>query len=108
GIQIVTLARTHIFRHPERVDNTGTGMFYISPVYPAQFGIEEANIEWGVMNDQFGAINKIQEVIDNIGECRFVLQEFKCYPMHFLCALVNFTFRVNVDMKMIFGDPPVD
>jgi hypothetical protein len=77
GIQAVALAGPHVFRHLQCVDNTGAGMLYISPVYPAQFSIKEADIEWGIMDNQFSAINKIKEVVDNIGKCRFVLQEFK-------------------------------
>ena len=54
-IEAVALARMQIFGHAQRVDDCGTisGEFLFA--HQRQFGIEKADIEWCVVNDQFGA-----------------------------------------------------
>ena len=55
------------------------------------------------MHNQLGIGNEIQQLINDVRKARLVLQKFQGNTMHLLCALVYFTIRVEVIMKMLFG-----
>ena len=46
------------------------------PAGALQLGVEEAQIERGIVDDQLGIAEKGNEIVRLVGEQRFVLEEF--------------------------------
>jgi hypothetical protein len=66
---------------------------------PRQLGIEEADVERGVVDDQFGAIDEGQEFADDLREQRLVGEEFIGQAVYFGRTAVHFALRIEVTME---------
>ena len=62
--------------------------------------IQKTNIEWRVVNNQFSALDKFQELWPNISDLRFVSQKLGADAMNLLGPLINITLWVNVFMEL--------
>ncbi len=109
GIKAVALPRVHLASDHQRIQhlrhlcNT-----HIGPAQQVQFVVEESDIERRIVDDQFGACDIFQEVIDNRGEPWFVLQFFVGDAMHIDRALIDFAIGVEIVVEIIAGPPAID
>ena len=64
------------------------------------FSIQKTNIEWRVVNNQFSALDKFQELWPNISDLRLVSQKLGADAMNLLGPLINITLWVDVFMEL--------
>ena len=76
------------------------GCFYTRFLQMTNFSIQKTNIEWRVVNNQFSALDKFQELWPNISDLRFVSQKLGADAMNLLGPLINITLWVNVFMEL--------
>src|SRR5690606_6065685 len=74
---------------------------------PVEFGIEEADVEGGVVDDQLGALDEGEELVGDLGEARLVGQELQGQPGHFLRARLELAVRVQVGVEGAPGRAPL-
>ena len=60
---------------------------------PAQFVVEEADVEGGVVDHQLGAVDEGEEFLDDLGELRLVGEEFQRQAGDFLRARFELAVR---------------
>jgi hypothetical protein len=77
GVEAVALAGMQFLGHFQRVDHAVAEGFDRHAVEAGEFGVEEADIERGVVDDQLGAVDEIQELVNDVGELRLVGQELE-------------------------------
>jgi hypothetical protein len=70
-----------------------------------QFGIEERQIERGIVDHEFCVPYKLQEIIDDGSEQRFVAQEFVADSGNDARALVDRALRIQISMERASGSP---
>ena len=64
-----------------------------------QLGIEEADVEGGVVDHQFRTIDELEELLDHIREFRLVGEELHRQSGHFLRARLELAFGVEVSLE---------
>ena len=74
----------------------------------AQLDIDETHIERRVVNNQLGALNEVGKLLRDIAKAWLVLQKFWRDAMHLHRTGVNVAFGIEIAMKKITGQTPVD
>jgi hypothetical protein len=69
--------------------------------------VDETDVKWRVMDDEFRTPDKLQEISRDVGKAWFVGQKLVAYPMHFPGACIDIAVRLDVLMVGVAGDPPV-
>jgi hypothetical protein len=69
-----------------------------------QFGIEEADVERCVVDDEFRAVDEFQQRGRDLGEPRLVLQAIQRQAVHRCRAFVDLAFGIEVTVEGAFGD----
>ena len=69
--------------------------------------VYEPDVERRIMDNEFGAADKQQELVGDIGETRLVSQELIGYPMHFRGAGIDFPVRLNILVIGVAGDASI-
>ena len=73
-----------------------------------QFVIEKAQIERGVMDDQFGTAHKFQKAFGDIGKARLVGEKIMRQTMHLHRVGIDGAIRLQIGMKTLPGDPSIE
>ena len=68
GVEAVPLAGVQVPGHLERVGHAIAQGLDGHAVEAGEFGVEEAEVERRVVNDQFGAVDEIEKLVDDVGE----------------------------------------
>ena len=108
GIQVVLLARVKFARHLQRIANIGADRGNGCQAKHVQFVVKEADIESGIVDDQFGAAYEVEKLVGNLAELRFVGEELTADAVDRQRALVDIAFRVDVVMQVAPGQPAID
>ena len=106
-VEVVLLARVQVLGHAQRVENAVAYGVDRRHVEPCELGVEEADVERGVVDDQLGAANEVDEFGGNVGKARLVLQEVEADSVHRQRALVDVAIGVEIAVKVPVGQPPV-
>src|SRR5687767_1918147 len=70
-----------------------------------QLGIEKLDIELGVVNDDFGVLYELDQIIDDVTEPGFVFEKLPVDAMHCERTFVALALRIDVLMKAPLGNP---
>src|SRR5690606_34851254 len=62
----------------------------------AQLVVQEPDVEGGVVDHQLGAVDELQELVDDLREAGLVGQEIQGQAGDLLCALLELPVRVDV------------
>jgi hypothetical protein len=73
-----------------------------------ELGVEEADVERGVVDDHLGAGQKAQQVVGHLGELGLVGQKFIGQAVDAGGLLAALALGVEVDMAGLAGEPAVD
>lgn len=73
-----------------------------------QFGIDEGNVERGVVDDEGQITDEAQKVIGNIGKERLVGEKLRREAMHGKRLLRHIALRIDVAMKRLAGGNAVE
>ena len=98
GVQIGLCPREFAPRHGQGVGGAAHGKR--RPVKARQFGIDESHIERGVVNHHHRIPDEGQEVVDDVGKDRLVIQKFVGQPVNGHGAGVNLALGIDIDMKL--------
>ena len=74
----------------------------------SEFRVEELDVERRVVDDHLGVLHERQQVVDDLGELRLVLEEVAGEAVHRERALVAVALGIDVLVKAAFGDAPAD
>jgi hypothetical protein len=78
------------------------------PPRPVELGIEEAEIEGGVVHHQHGAFDEAKHVVGQIGEARLVAQELGGEAVHLEGLVWHVALGVEVAMPTAPGRDAID
>jgi hypothetical protein len=73
-----------------------------------EFGIQEGDIERGVVDDELRVADELQELGMHLAEPRLLRQGLARQTVHLLGALVDVALRIQVLMIGAAGEPPID
>jgi hypothetical protein len=73
-----------------------------------EFGVEEGAIEGGVVNDDFGIAHKLEQVVGDLLEARFVGEKFFGESVDFEGVGVAGAVRVEVGVVVLARQPAVE
>ncbi|MBI1990717.1 MAG: hypothetical protein HYS65_13545 [Betaproteobacteria bacterium] len=107
-VQVVFLARVQLARHLQRIDDVRaifTDRFQVEQI---ELAVQKPGVERRVVDDQFGAAHEVEPLVDDVAELRLVAQEFLAQSVHLQRAFVARALRVDVAVKMIAAQAPVD
>ena len=106
--RIQTGLRARIFApgHGQRVDRLLHR--YFRAAEPLQFRIDKAHVESGIVDNQDGIPDKLQEAIHNSGKIRIIGKELGRKAMHLEGALFDLTLRIDIDVIALTGRHMVD
>ena len=107
-IQVVFLAGVKFARHLQRVADVGADRGNGCQAKHVQFVVKEADVESGIVNDQFGAAYEVEELVGNLAELGFVGKELTADAVDCQRALVDIAFRVDVVMQVAPGQSAID
>src|SRR5204862_3449848 len=71
-----------------------------------QLEIEELEVELGVMDQDLGAGNEIEQLPGDLGEPRLLPQVLQRHAVHAGRAQVDVAFRIQIDVEMALRDLP--
>jgi hypothetical protein len=74
-VEVVLLAGVQILGHAQGVADRVADRVDRRHVEQGEFGVEEADVESGVVDDEFGAADKVEKLGRNVGKARLVEQE---------------------------------
>jgi len=77
GVEAIALAGEQFARHLQGIGDfaEGVGFRHIAPEH-AELVVHKADVERGIMDDQFAAANIVEKIVGDVGEGRFIGQEF--------------------------------
>ena len=101
-VQRIALAGKTLPRHFQRILHAAALADRAITGQTRQFGIKESNVERGVVDDQFGAIDEGQEFVRDFGETRFIGEKFQGEAGDFLRA----GFEFAIWMQILLIGPP--
>src|SRR6218665_1044965 len=73
-----------------------------------QFLVQKTDIEGGVVDDQFGPLQVLQDVVDQFGKPGFVFQELIADAMDLQRIFVAVPARVEVQVQVVAGELAVE
>ncbi len=73
-----------------------------------QLRIEKRAVERRVVDDELGAAHEFEQLFGDVAELRLVAQKFFGEPVHLQRAFLARAPRIDVAVKMVAGQPPVD
>ncbi len=107
-VQAVALARMHLTRERQGVDDLAdVARLSRRPRQTLQLGIEEGQVERRVVDDQLGAADELEQLLDHVGEARLLRQELVGEAVHLDGAAVHFSIRPQIAMEGATGLAPV-
>jgi hypothetical protein len=106
-VEVVLLAGVQILGHPQGVADPVAYGVHRGHVEQCEFGVQETDIERGVVDDQFGSAHEVEKLDGHIGKAWFVEQELPADAMHRQGAGIDITVRVQVAVEVPVGEPPI-
>ena len=73
-----------------------------------QLVVEEADVEGRVVDDQLGAVDELEELLDDLGEARLVGKEFQRQAGDLLRAGFELAVRPQVAVEIATGGTALD
>src|SRR5450830_736788 len=73
----------------------------IGQVQQLEFVIQKAQVERRVVDDDFGALDVLAQLLDNLTKLRLIAQEFAGQAVDVQRALFRLTFRIDVEVEII-------
>ena len=70
--------------------------------------VQELDVEVGVVNDELGALDELDELARDLGELRLRREELVLDAVHLERAAVDFALGVDVAVKAVLRRPPID
>src|SRR5574340_379110 len=107
-IEIVLLAGVQLLGHPQGVGHPRAMLPDRLQLQQAELAVEKADVERGIVNDQFGAAHILQEVAHDVAEQWLVLEEVGCNAVHLLRPRIDVALRIEVAVEMVAGQPAVE
>lgn len=107
-VQRVALAREQRARVQQRVGDRFAVLGDRAAAGLGQLGVEELHVERGVVRDQLGALDELDELVGDVAEARLVGQEFGGQAVDRQRLGVAVAVRVQVDVQVVAGGHPVD
>src|SRR5256886_8689046 len=92
-----------MIRRPPRSTLFPYTTLFRSPGAP-ELQVEELDVEVGVVDDQLGALNEVQEGAGDVGKARLVGEKLARQPVHLERALLDLALRVQVHVEMPRAD----
>ena len=74
----------------------------------AELVIQKADVKGGIMDNEFSPFDKAQEIAGNVLKMRLVGQKLLTEAMDFNRACVNLSLGVEIDVKMISAEFPIE
>src|SRR5690606_5428442 len=108
GIQRVALARVQRAGMQQRIGDLGAMLGDFAVADTGQFGIEELDVEAGVVGDELGAADELEELRGDVGEARLVGQELGGQPVHRQRFGIAVAVGIQVNVQVVAGDGAVD
>ncbi|CDH45148.1 hypothetical protein BN874_210028 [Candidatus Contendobacter odensis Run_B_J11] len=69
--------------------------------------VEEVQVECCIVDNQFGIADEVEELIRDVGKARLMGEKFAGNAVNPLRLFVNSAIRLQVDMEVLAGQPPV-
>lgn len=108
GIEGVALAGMQGPSHHQRVrDGAEVGDPGSRMRAPGQLGVEEPHIEGGIVDDKLRTFHIANEVVGDVREAGFVLQELVGDPVHLRGPLIDLPIRLEILMEVVAGEPAI-
>lgn len=107
GIEVGFLAGVEFFGHGEGVGN-GADAVDGGEADTGKFGVEEADVEFGVVDDEFGAFEVVVDLLGDLGEYGFAFQRFERYAVDSVGFLGDVALGVDVEVEVLVGEAAVD
>ncbi|CAM2158074.1 hypothetical protein PT2222_40072 [Paraburkholderia tropica] len=106
-IERIAFAREDLLGLHQRVDHLAAMLLERRLADHRKLGIEKADVERRVVNDQFRAANEVENLVRDFGEFRLVGEEFGGQAVHRERAGVAVAFRVDVEVQVVAREPAV-
>src|SRR5437879_12162498 len=103
-VEAVPLARMQLAREGERIGDLRHVLAEPAEPGDAELQVEELDVEVGVVDDQLGALNEVQEGAGDVGKARLVGEKLGRQPVHLERALLDLALRVQVHVEMPRAD----
>jgi len=108
GVQAVPLARMQLPRQRQRVHHAAqVAHAQLQAVHAGQLRIEEADVEYRVVDHQLGATDELEQLLDHVGEPRLAGQELVGDAVDRERPGIHFPVRTEVTVERPPGGPPV-
>lgn len=107
-VQRVALARVHFLGVDQGVDHAAAMRDEARLAQALEFGVQEAQVERRVVDDDFGAVDVGDQLVDDLVEFRFVAQEFRGQAVHRERGLVGLALGIDVAVVVVAGQRAVD
>ena len=98
----------HLFGPHQGVDDFANVILEARDVQPREFGIQKADVEGRVVDDDLGTADVGTQFIGDFDELRFVRQKFRGQAVHCQSALFRITLGIDVLVKIIAGQLAID
>ena len=105
-IEAVGAGRMAAARKDERVDHAIEGQR--RPTRARKLGVDEGNVEGGVVGDQRRLVDELEELVDDVLEERLVLQEIAGQAVHRHGVAVDVALGIEIAMELAAGRDAVD
>ncbi len=92
----------------QRADHLQTIVGEAAAADANQFGVEKLDVELGVVNDDFGVFDELDQIVDDVAELWFVFEELAIDAVHRECAFVALALRIHILMEPALGNSPSD
>ena len=107
GVERVALAGMHFLRLHQRIDHAVDLLVHGRQVQALEFRVQEADVERGIVDDQFGAGDIGAKFIGDFREFRLVAEEFRRQAVDGQRALFRIALGIDVVVKIIPGQHAV-
>src|SRR5690606_26242773 len=108
-VQGIALSREALPRQLQRIlDRAQLAQRAEAAAQARELGIEEAQVEGGVVDDQFGAVDESEELLGHVGEFRLAGEELAGQAGDLLRARLEIAFRIQVALPGAPRGPALD
>jgi hypothetical protein len=103
----VALAGVQAARQRQRIEHLAEGRDATRVRQARELRIQEADVEWRVVNDELRAVDEGDQLRGDLGKLRRLQQLREFDTVHGERAGVDLPFRIQVTMEFLAGRPPV-
>ena len=102
-VEVIAKPREHVGGHLETVGDLQTIVFNTPLAQTAELHIEKTHVEACVVDDEFSAFDELKEIVDDVGENRFVGQKGIVQTVYVHRFDRHVTLGVDVSVEKRFG-----